>query len=276
MSSLKISFIGRLAKIFEVDTKEIEFVLGGINHFPWILDLKVRGKDGFSLLRDWLKEHGAMFYAKDKLDNSTESVFMDRMALKFTIFEEFGYLPASGDRHIAEYFPYFLTEKTEWGLKYGVELTTYQHRVDIRQELKKLVVEKINQREPLKLEHSEEQLSRIISSYVRGKAGRYIINYPNKGQIANLPRDVVVECQALIGERGIEPLCIGDLPLVIHQIVMSHILKQEIMVEAAIKRNKKIALRALLVDPQTRNWKEAKIMLDEMLQRNKKYIPELL
>ena len=42
-------------------------------------------------------------------------------------------LGAAGDRHLAEFFPHFLTEASEWGRRYGVELTTMEHRMQGRQ-----------------------------------------------------------------------------------------------------------------------------------------------
>ena len=51
--------------------------------------------------------------------------FVDRWKLKLSLFDLYGALPAAGDRHLAEFFPYFLTDATHQGADYGVQLTTH-------------------------------------------------------------------------------------------------------------------------------------------------------
>ena len=49
--------------------------------------------------------------------------FKDRMVLKLMLMEIYGCLATAGDRHVAEFFPYFLSEDAHHGLDYGVGLT---------------------------------------------------------------------------------------------------------------------------------------------------------
>jgi Family 4 glycosyl hydrolase C-terminal domain len=46
-------------------------------------------------------------------------------------FDAYGYLPAAGDRHVAEFFPYFLTEETHASEDYSVGLTLIEHRYEV-------------------------------------------------------------------------------------------------------------------------------------------------
>ena len=46
------------------------------------------------------------------------------------LFDLYGALPAAGDRHLAEFFPYFLTPETDYGAEVGVGLTTIPNRVN--------------------------------------------------------------------------------------------------------------------------------------------------
>ena len=54
--------------------------------------------------------------------------FVDRWKLKLQLFDVYGALPAAGDRHLAEFFPYFLTDATGRGEDFGVLLTTIADR----------------------------------------------------------------------------------------------------------------------------------------------------
>ena len=54
--------------------------------------------------------------------------FLDRWQVKMQLFDLYGALPAAGDRHLAEFFPYFLTPETDYGAEVGVGLTTIPDR----------------------------------------------------------------------------------------------------------------------------------------------------
>ena len=51
---------------------------------------------------------------------------MGNWRVKLELFERFGVLPGAGDRHLAEFFPNFLTEASGWGAAVG--LRAHHHR----------------------------------------------------------------------------------------------------------------------------------------------------
>jgi alpha-galactosidase len=95
--------------LFGVPPAAIEYQAAGVNHLPWVLRLRVNGQDGFDLLRERLAAHGTHEGVRDLPETSSvESVFIDRSAVKLSLFQLYGYLPGAGDRHLAEFFPAFL------------------------------------------------------------------------------------------------------------------------------------------------------------------------
>ena len=58
----------------------------------------------------------------------TKRDLLDKHRIKLELFGRFGVLPAAGDRHLAEFFPGFLTEASEFGKRWGVHLTTIADR----------------------------------------------------------------------------------------------------------------------------------------------------
>ena len=49
---------------------------------------------------------------------------MANWRLKLELFERFGVLPGAGDRHLAEFFPNFITDESGWGERWGFGLTS--------------------------------------------------------------------------------------------------------------------------------------------------------
>ena len=263
----------RIGQSLGVAPESLWFQVAGINHLPWITWMRIGDRDGFAFLRDWLATHGALRYAKEGLLNTCDSVFEDRHAVKFSLFQVYGLLAGAGDRHVAEFFPYFLRRETNWGLDYGIETTTIAHRQERHARERDRLLHCVRGQEPLALEHSVEEVAELIAALHGGPAGRFIVNIPNRGQIPNLPAGAVVECYAAVDRWGLHPEFPGPLPHGPAEVCLAHLAEQELTLDAAIHGDRRRALQALLMDPAVPSWEKATPMLDEMLEGTAAYLP---
>ena len=119
-----------LAPLLNVPQEAITLDVAGINHLPIILRFNVDGSDGMPLLQNWLDTHDLFEFAGQRIPG-LDDLFHDRLAVKLSLFQKLGVLFGSGDRHIAEFFPGFLTEANMRGQRYGVALTTIEHREEL-------------------------------------------------------------------------------------------------------------------------------------------------
>jgi len=237
----------------------------------WLLELKIRGHDGFRMIR----EHMARGSDNPlKPGGGYREPFLDRWRLKLALLDVYGYLPAAGDRHVAEFFPYFLTDATRQGADYGVLLTLIEHREEMVCAAQASVRAWLDGSEPLPLLRSPEELAGIIAAIANGRSTRAIVNLPNRGQIDNRPRGAVVETLAEVGAAGAEPICVGPLPPGVLSTVAPHVVNQEMIVDAALTGDRQLALQALLGDPLVRDFRSAPRMLDELLQAHSQYLPQ--
>lgn len=260
----------RLAGLFNAPLKDAVLTVGGINHLPVILGCQVGDRDGFALLQEYLEQHDPLEGVDRSELSSPYQVFHDQLALKFTLFQQTGVLYGAGDRHVAEFFPGFLTDATQRGLLYGIHLTTVDHRLEMLQ----------SNRDELATymppgEVSSEQLAPLMAALTGGPPGRFVLNVPNQGQIDNLPRQAVVECMAYVDRSGVWPLAVGDLPPAAHAVVGAHVDRQELIVEAAMSALPELALIALSSEPLVRNPQDAPGLLEELLQANAQSLARL-
>jgi len=230
----------------------------GINHFVWASEIRHRGRDVMRLIRDYIKKHGTK----------------GNMQVKLELFKLYGALPVAGDRHIVEFMPHFCNERTNGGADFGVKLTSMEERYGWLRDARKLVADMISGRKKISMRQSCERVSDIIVALSGGRKEIDIVNLPNRGQIDNLPAESVVETMALIDAFGAHPLTVGEIPRPLQALFNLHIQKQEMTVEAALTGDRNLTLQALLIDPLVRDWKTAPAMLDEMLEGNKKYLPQ--
>lgn len=264
----------KLAGYFGVPAAAFEPRLAGINHLVWLLDLQL---DGQSIMPDLHALAGEVLAGAIDLDPDDDSPMGDHGRVKARLLQLYGGLPCAGDRHVAEFFPHFLTAATDWGAAYGVALTSVADREAWRAaDLARLAAVLSGEIavDPFLREQSDEAAHSIITALATN--GRYtgIMNLPNDGQIGNLPRDVVVETYGVVDSTGARGLPAGDLPPAIHAVVSRHVSNQELIVEAALTGDMALARQALLNDPLVSLPPETAVaMLDELLAANRAFLP---
>lgn len=261
-----------LAHVLDSTEQDLDLQVAGTNHLTWILAVGVRGQDGLALLRRHVDTGGEIPLKPVVMDHMAS--FQDRWRLKLALFNAYGYLPAAGDRHLAEFFPYFLRDQTVAKNDYGVLLTRIDQREVIVRNARERVRAWIDGREPLLTERSNEELADVIAALATGQPRIAIVNLPNRGQIDNLPRDAVVETFGVVGSAGIRGISVGALPDGVLSTVQPHVVNQELIVGAALTGDRQLAVQAFLGDPLITDFRTAPRLVDELIEANRAYLPQ--
>jgi alpha-galactosidase/6-phospho-beta-glucosidase family protein len=264
-----------LAQVFETKPENITAKIAGVNHLIWVTDLYADGKQVFDALPAITEQ---VLNDKLKVDADDASVFADHAKVKSTLYQLYGALPAAGDRHIAEFFPHFINESTNWGGDYDLILTSVADRYAMEAEAKGLIESALRGAvllEPFMQDVSTEAANKIIRAVTCGEKYVGIMNLPNVGQIANLSHDAVVETYGVIDALGANAITYGDVPTGVQNILEHHIHQQELTVTATMQGNREIALQVLLNDPLSSRLtiSQAQQLLHELLEANQAYLP---
>lgn len=257
-----------LLKILHAKSDDLTVRAGGINHLVWIVDMKIRGQDIYPEIRRMASLLIATRGHVPWIDWTETSSLTDHALVKAQLLQTYGALPAAGDRHIAEFFPDFLTVETQQGLKYGVRLTTIEERYKWREEAKLMIEAALRGTYEMKSileESSSEAASQLIDAFVNQRSYMGMLNLPNTGQISNIPLDAVVETHGVFDSSGAHPLPIGELPPKIVEIVNKHVGNQELIVESALTGNHQLGIKALANDPLVRNIDSVENMYWELV-----------
>ena len=260
-----------LGRFFDATGDDLETEVAGINHLIWILRASANGRDLLSALREHLAGGGELPLAP--LTDGPRASFRDGWRVKLALFDIYGALPAAGDRHVAEFFPFFLRDEVTRG-SYGLLPTTIEQRVEIQGQARDQVRGWLDGHEPLSLERSQEEVADIIAAVAHGRSRKAIVNLPNQGQIDNLPRGAVVETMGMVGPGGASGISVGALPSGVLATIVPHLLNQELIVEAALTGDRRPALEALVGDPLVRDVDRAPRLLDELLRAQAAYLPQ--
>ena len=270
---------------------DLEPTIVGVNHLPFMTKLKVGdADDGLDRLRALLEGPQA---ARDetlpmaipegighgpKPGSGAEWTKADLLAVnqvKIELFERFGALPASNDRHLCEYFPGLLTEESGWGERWRVHLTTIAEREAYEARYKAEFLARLASDE-ISTMPSGEMVAPLIDSIIRDKSRSFPLNLPNAGQATGIPNDVVVETMCVAdagGVRGGEP---AEAPGVLGEYVRRMTAVHELTVEASVSGKRDDVVAAMLADPLASriDYDDMLRMTDELLAATKPWLPQ--
>ena len=101
-----------------------------------------------------------------------------------------------------------------------------------------------------------------------------VINTSNQGAVPYLPDDAVIEVPCMVNASGIFPLRQTDIPKSVWGLIAAVKNYEQLTVEAAVTGDRDTALLALLAHPLVGDYEKAKALLAEMLEANRKYLPQ--
>ena len=257
-------------------------VVAGVNHFPVVTSLDVDGADGLQLLAALLEDFGGIGAVRRGIEAGTAhepfSVedFAARHVLKLALLERDGVLPAAGDRHLAEFLPSVLTERSGWGRAWGIDPTPIARRVEHEAEYLAEVEDVLAGRAELPTWDSGELVAPVIDSLVTGTRRELPLNIPNAGQCADLPREVVVESMCVVDDAGIRGRDVVSLPAPVAELVRRHVAVQELTVEAAVTGDRRLVRAALALDPLAGRGDlgDTDTMAEELLEGTARWLPQ--
>ena len=115
---------------------------------------------------------------------------------------------------------------------------------------------------------------RLIHSMYTDKCDIQAVNTINKGAISSLPFDSAVELSCIITKDGPKPIAVGDLPIQVRGLVQQVKSFERVAIEAAMNGDYATALLAMTINPFVPSDRVAKVILDEMLEAHKEYLPQ--
>ena len=237
--------------VYKVDPARLDYSAAGINHLTWITKLEIDGVDVYPKLRELLDESG---YAKQEPISSQ-------------LFDIFGLYPAPGDRHVGEFFPYYLKDEVLKEKDYKWKNVNFNDMDEWRKSsltrVKKLKAGEMGFKE---FGTSGETSTHFMRALATGKIALEMANVINKGYIDNISDDVIVEVPVFVDKLGLHPQKIGRLPDAVAAKCDALGREYNLAVRAAVECDKTLALQAMMLDPMCANCKYPALLLDDLIK----------
>ena len=116
--------------------------------------------------------------------------------------------------------------------------------------------------------------TQVIHSHYFDLGKTYIVNVPNRGAVADMPDDWVLELPAVVKREGIKATPTQPLPLVCSGLVARVKSYELLTVEAAVHGDRKAACQAMLSHPLGPEADKVTGVWDDLLRTNKKWLPQ--
>jgi len=263
LCNVPIGMVRQVADIMEVEMDRIRIDFAGLNHMVYGLHLYLDGTEITHEVIEKLKGSGA----------SMKNIHANPWGNEFL--EGLGVMPCGYHRYYyqADTMLQHVLEDSKKGESRGqvvkkVEAELFELYKDVNLAVK-----------PKQLElrggaYYSDAACNLIASMYNDTKDIQPVNTQNRGAIMSLQPDVAVEVSCVITKEGPRPLAMGRLPIQVEGLVQQMKSFEQVATDAAVSGDYNTALVAMTINPLVRDEAKAKLILDEMLEAHKQYLPQ--
>jgi 6-phospho-beta-glucosidase len=114
----------------------------------------------------------------------------------------------------------------------------------------------------------------LIDSHYNDLGQIHTVNVPNTGAVADWPADWVLEMPAKVDRGGVHPLPADPLPPACFGLISAVKMYEILTVQAAVHGDRNAAYQALLAHPLGPSADQVQVVLDDMLETNRQWLPQ--
>lgn len=270
---MPIGMMLRMGEILGCENDDLEVDYFGLNHFGWFTKVYVKGEDRSEELKKHMLEYGLVTLEQSRdIQHNDVDWIKAHTNIKYMLEMFPDYIPSS-------YLQYYLIPKkvVEQANK---DYTRANRVIDNREknlfDSIKSFEETGKFEEGFKVGVHGTFIVDVAMAMAFDTRARYIVIIENNGAIPNLPSDAMVEIPAYLTSRGPEPIRLKEIPLFYKGLIEQQLASEKLAVEAAIENSYEKALQSFALNKTISSAEVAKEILDEMIEANKGYWPELL
>lgn len=253
------------AEILKEDPNNVRIEFIGMNHFVFGSKVLVNGEDKLSKVIEALVNQSVDFSPANIVSSGWSETFLEAMNMLPNPYHQY----------------YYQKEST---LK--KDLKAYQDNGTRAEQVQVIEEELFNEYKNPQLDIKPEALEKrggayysdvacsLMSSIYNNSQNIMTVNTLNNGAIVDFAEDAVIEVNCLITKEGPVPLTVGRLPQQIKADILMMKAFEEQVIKASISGDYRDAYLAFVMNPLIKDEKKAKVILDELLNAHKQYLPQ--
>lgn len=277
---------GVIARFLGVREGSISSFGIGLNHLTFFTRLLHDGADARPMIHARLAEQKDGLAAELAEKGGWANIVEGRAPryaddpFSWGMFEEYSIFPCAMDRHAVEFYPEQFPGGRYCGHRLGREAFPIDERIQLGDQWFDEMLAIAHSDDPLPTSYYEnvpgesEQLLDIMHSLQRDERRMFSVNLPNEGQAPYLPKDAILECNAVALGGGFRPVMADALPPALMAKLKAKIASIEITVDAALKGSRDLMLEALLADGAIADPDTARSLRDDLIDAHRRHLPQ--
>ena len=252
--------------------KDMDIKYYGLNHFGWWTSVKDKqGNDLMPKLKAHVKENGysvqtQMYQHSDQSWNDTFQKARDVYALDPNT------LP---NTYLKYYFyPDYVVEHTDPNFTRANQVMEGREKFVFSQ-CKKITADNSSKNADLEIDEHASYIVDLACALAFNTKEKMLLIVENNGAIQNFDASAMVEIPCLVGNEGPEPLQVGSIPQFQKGLMEQQVSVEKLVVEAWAENSYLKLWQALTLSSMVPSAKVAKNILDDLIEANKDFWPEL-
>lgn len=268
---MPIAIMHSYASMLDVDIWDLVPEYFGLNHFGWFTKIKDKhGNDLTEKIKNKIINEGFVPTDKEIADDESWKKTFEQARKMLIDFPE--YLP---NTYLQYYlYPDDMVEKeTPENTRARQVIGGREKRVHEICDL--IISEQSTSQVNLSADIHGIYMIKAAASLVYNLNHTYIVMVENNGIIANIPDDAMVEVPSLLTSDGPKAFSVGKIPTFYKGLIENQLAYEKLVVDAYVEESYQKALQALTLNRTVVHVPKAKAILDDLIEANKGYWPEL-
>lgn len=248
----------------------------GLNHYGWWTE--ILDKDGNDLMPQ-LKEHVKKYGYAPAPDSEEENELLSESSWQDTFAIAKDVQALDPDTLPNTYLKYYLypnrvVEHTNPNHTRANEVKEHREK-NVFEECQRIIKDGTAKDTTIKPGEHAEFIVQLAGALAFNRYERMLLIVENNGAISNIRKDAMVEVPCLVSKRGIEPLAMGEVPNYQKGMIEQQVAVEKLVVEAYLEKSYIKLWQALSLSNIVPNADVAKEILDDLIEANKDFWPEL-
>jgi len=254
--------------------KEMQVGYYGLNHFGWWH--KIYDKEGNDLMPQ-IKEHVAVNGFADALSDTNQHVDQSWRETFTKVKDVYAVDPTTIPNTYLKYYLFqdYVVEHS------NKEYTRANEVMDGREKqvfgaCKDIIAKGTSKDGGFEPDVHASYIVDLACALAQNTNERFLLIVQNEGAIENFDRTAMVEIPCIVGKNGYEKICQGSIPQFQKGLMEQQVSVEKLAVEAWIEGSYNKLWQAITLSKTVPSAKVAKLILDDLIEANKEYWPELV
>ncbi|NBJ70258.1 MULTISPECIES: 6-phospho-alpha-glucosidase [Clostridia] len=270
---MPVGTLRRMSQMIDKTPEELDVRYFGLNHFGWWTSIK--DKDGTEYLpqiREYVKENGYLTQVEVDTQHMDQSWQETHKKAKDLLAVDPRFLP---NTYLKYYFyPDYVVEHSNPNYTRANEVMDGREK-EVFSTAKVIVDKGTSKGSEFSIGSHATFIVDLARAIAYNTHERMVMIVENNGAIANFDDDAMVEVPCMVGAEGPEPLCQGNIPEFQRALMHQQVTVEKLVVQAYIEGSYQKLWQALTLSKTVPSAKVAKEILDDLMEANREFWPEL-